>query len=164
MGQKKKAAPGTFGWMLLRRREELDLTQSQVAERIGVQPNYIVYLEQGERKPSNKTVRKVAEALDLDKSDLFLAANPDVREFVTIVNRSIRRSEVSGLRQLNRLKALLRHMEITTGDLKWLEHVPLPRGRSYTPRQICMFVVNTKAMLGEDDLGPCIEEYLRDAR
>ncbi|MCA9537853.1 MAG: helix-turn-helix transcriptional regulator [Myxococcales bacterium] len=74
----------SFGEILYRRRKELGLTQSVLAARIGVQPNYIVYLEKGERRPSDRTVRRMAEALQLDAGDLFLAANPQVREFLRL--------------------------------------------------------------------------------
>ncbi|MBU0551301.1 helix-turn-helix domain-containing protein [Myxococcota bacterium] len=74
----------SFGQILYRRRKELGLTQSQLARMIGVQPNYIVYLEKGERHPSDRTVKKVAVALELDKGELFLAANPQVRDFLNV--------------------------------------------------------------------------------
>ncbi len=92
----------TFGQILFARRKQLGMTQSQVAGEIGVQPNYIVYLEKNERKPSAKTVRKVADALGLDRATLYLAANPQVREFLTINQHGeVERDEIpEGLRML----------------------------------------------------------------
>lgn len=80
MRAKKKPAPGTFGAAIRNRRHQLGLTQAQVAKKVRCRPNYIGYLESGARHPSQKLVFRLAKALDLDAQELFLLANPMVRE------------------------------------------------------------------------------------
>lgn len=69
----------TFGSVLKERRRHLGMTQAQVASKVGCRPNYIGYLESGQRRPSQKLVLRLAKALGLDAGELFLLANPAVR-------------------------------------------------------------------------------------
>ncbi len=135
----------TFGEILFRRRKELALTQSQVASRIGVQPNYIVYLEKGERKPSDKTVRKVADALGLDKGDLYLAANPQVREFLTIDDgNSIKRDKMpEGLRALLDDHDTCESLAINEDEVDAVRHLRL-NGRVTTPDQYLTLILTLR--------------------
>ena len=72
----------SLGRVLRRRRRQLELTQAQVATKVGCRANYIGYLESGARRPSQKLLFKLARALDLDSHELFLLANPQVRDVV----------------------------------------------------------------------------------
>jgi transcriptional regulator with XRE-family HTH domain len=132
----------TFGAILLRRRKELGLTQSQLAQRIGVQPNYIVYLEKGERKPSDRTVMKIARALELDKADLYLAANPHVREFLTINEENqIQRDDLpDGLRRLLDDGELCRRLEVSDDEIAGVSQLRL-RGRVTTAEQYLTLIL-----------------------
>lgn len=135
----------TFGEILFRRRKELNLTQSQLASRIGVQPNYIVYLEKGERRPSDRTIRRVAEALGLDKGDLYLAANPQVREFLSVDdgNRVSRSDLPDGLRELAESQALRQAMEIRDEEIEMVANLRLP-GRVTTARQYAAIILTLR--------------------
>lgn len=132
----------TFGEILFRRRKELGLTQSQLAQRIGVQPNYIVYLEKGERKPSDRTVKKIAEALGMDKGDLYLAANPQVREFLVINDRNeVERDELpDGLRELVDDRALCERLAVTDDEVATAAGLRL-RGRVTTAEQYLTLIL-----------------------
>ena len=66
----------SFGKVLRDRRQELDLTQEDVARRIKTSTPYIGHLESGERHPSDKIVTRLAEVLGLDRRELFFLANP----------------------------------------------------------------------------------------
>lgn len=72
----------SLGPVLRRRRMQLELTQAQVADKVGCRPNYIGYLEAEARHPSPEIVAKLAAALDLDRQELFFLANPNVRAMV----------------------------------------------------------------------------------
>ncbi len=135
----------TFGDILFRRRKELAMTQSQVAQRIGVQPNYIVYLEKGERKPSDKTVRKVADALGIDKSDLYLSANPQVREFLQVNehNQVDREQMPDGLLELAADEELRGTMEITDEEIEMVGRVRL-NGRVTTADQYMTLILTLR--------------------
>lgn len=78
MRQKKMS----LGPVLRRRRHQLALTQARVGSRVGCRANYIGYLESDVRHPSQKLLLKLARVLDLDAQELFLLANPQMREVV----------------------------------------------------------------------------------
>ncbi len=121
------------------------MTQSQVAGEIGVQPNYIAYLEKGERKPSDKTVRKVADALGLNKADLYLAANPQVREFLTIDDRNqIVRDEIpDGLRALAEDTGRRGTLEVTDAEIDAVAKLRL-NGRVTSPDQYLALILTLR--------------------
>ncbi len=77
-----------FGEAILRRRKALGLTQAQVAKKIGVQSNYIVYLEKGQRRPSDGILMKVAEVLGLPAAELHLMVHPNLREIYQIAGEA----------------------------------------------------------------------------
>ena len=54
------------------RREELDLTQEAMAERVGVSYNQYKYIEQGRRRPSIEVFVKICIVLEL-KSELKIS-------------------------------------------------------------------------------------------
>ena len=67
----------TFGELIRKRRRRLNLTQQQVARRLGVSTPYVGHLEGCKRHPSYRTVQRLADVLGLDQSELFLTANPE---------------------------------------------------------------------------------------
>lgn len=71
-----------FSAIIHDRRRELGLTQEEVASRVGVHANYIGYLERGLRRPGDKTLVALCEALDLDRARLFATLNPIFRDVV----------------------------------------------------------------------------------
>lgn len=89
-------ADKSFGRIVEERRHELGLTQEMVAKKVNVKANYIGYLERGMRHPSQKVVEKLSTALKLDPQDLYLLANPKVRNLLG----SSKGGSPSGLQQL----------------------------------------------------------------
>ena len=89
-------ADKSFGRIVEERRHELGLTQEMVAKKVSVKANYIGYLERGMRHPSQKVVEKLSTALKLDPQDLYLLANPKVRNLLG----STKGGNTSGLQQL----------------------------------------------------------------
>jgi transcriptional regulator with XRE-family HTH domain len=61
-----------FGKRLRKLRRNMDLTQEQLADKVGVSLNFIGQMERGENAPSLETVQKIAEVLNVDVSELFL--------------------------------------------------------------------------------------------
>lgn len=78
----QRASKISLGSVLKRRRRQLELTQTQVAARVGCRPNYIGYLEADARHPRPQVVAKLAKALDLDQRELFFLANPQTRALI----------------------------------------------------------------------------------
>jgi transcriptional regulator with XRE-family HTH domain len=65
------------------RRRALELTQDDIASRVGTTTPYIGHLESGKRHPSEKIVIKLADALGIDRAELFLLANPQAQAIIT---------------------------------------------------------------------------------
>ena len=66
----------TFGEVIRERRRQLDLTQREVANRIGTSTPYIGHLESDKRHPSEEVVARIADVLGFGRKDLFFLANP----------------------------------------------------------------------------------------
>lgn len=52
-------------------RKAAQLKQHEVAEKVGVSPKYIQYIESASRQPSLRTLYKIADALKVKVGDLF---------------------------------------------------------------------------------------------
>jgi transcriptional regulator with XRE-family HTH domain len=63
-----------------RRRRWLDLTQEEVARRMGVAKQAISYWENGVREPTLENAVAWAKALDLDLADLLAEPEPEPAE------------------------------------------------------------------------------------
>ena len=61
-----------FGKTVRKRRRELDFTQEYLAEQADVARTYISNLERGKINPSLETIVKLAKALQISVSELFL--------------------------------------------------------------------------------------------
>jgi transcriptional regulator with XRE-family HTH domain len=96
-----KKAQHSLGQMLRERRRKLDLTQLEVAKRIGTSTPYIGHLEAGKRHPSDKIIGRLAEVLDFEPRELFFAANPRAVELMAPASR--RRSAWEEFRRDTRL-------------------------------------------------------------
>lgn len=53
------------------RRKALNLSQAELAEKIGTAPNYISKIESKKQFPSVQMIESIAFALDIDTVDLF---------------------------------------------------------------------------------------------
>jgi len=59
-----------IGEELKRWRMRRAMTQIQLAERCGLSPATIVRIERNQREPQPSTIRKLADAIDIDPSEL----------------------------------------------------------------------------------------------
>jgi transcriptional regulator with XRE-family HTH domain len=66
-----------FGRAVRKRRRELDLSQENLAERAGLHRNYVSDIERGDRNPSLENIQKLAKALDIKVSALFIEYGVD---------------------------------------------------------------------------------------
>lgn len=53
------------------RRKELEISQAELAEKIGTSPNYISKIEAEKQFPSVQMIEQIAGALECDSLDLF---------------------------------------------------------------------------------------------
>lgn len=73
MGTKLKTSSfhRDFGKSVQTLRKEKGLTQEDLAEEVGVDRSYMGFIERGEKNPTLDKVQKIADALDVDASELF---------------------------------------------------------------------------------------------
>ena len=60
-----------FGSAVRQRREELNLTQEDIADRAGIHRTYLSDIERGHRNPSLINIDRLASALSLSLPELF---------------------------------------------------------------------------------------------
>ncbi len=99
---------------LRKRREELGLSQAQVAGAVDVNPSYIGLLERCERVPSLEILLAMCQAVRLTPADLFADANPkpakddqDLAQVRALFSRwpvEHRQAAVRALREMDKLR------------------------------------------------------------
>jgi len=60
-----------FGRAVRKRRQELGLSQEELADRAGIHRTYVGDVERGERNIALQNIEKLAKALDVSISTLF---------------------------------------------------------------------------------------------
>lgn len=60
-----------IGLRILKRRQDLGLSQKEIAERLGIASAYVSRIEHGEQNLTVRTLVKIAEALDTTAVELF---------------------------------------------------------------------------------------------
>lgn len=60
-------------------RKNHGFSQALLAEQVNCAPNYISLIEQGKKFPSPAMLERIAFALDVDSSDLFVALDQEVK-------------------------------------------------------------------------------------
>ena len=63
--------PRILGNRIKRKRKLLNLTQEELAAKVGISPVYVGYIEQGRNTPSLEVLEKTAKALKIKTSELI---------------------------------------------------------------------------------------------
>lgn len=71
MYEMESQALNDLGQIIRKKREALGLTQIEVAEKAGLDRNYIGMVERGERNPSYLSLIKIASGLNLSVDQLI---------------------------------------------------------------------------------------------
>jgi transcriptional regulator with XRE-family HTH domain len=127
-----------LGKLIRERRRLLNLTQEELARRIQVSMPFVGHLETGHRRPSEKTITKLAKVLGLDQQELFLVANPGTRAFFRSHSQD---STGSAWDQFKRNRQLHRAHKISLAEMSMLERAAL-LGDAETPEDF-IFILNT---------------------
>jgi transcriptional regulator with XRE-family HTH domain len=113
----------TFGQVIRDRRRRFDLTQEQVARRIGTSTPYVGHLESGKRHPSDEILSRLADALGLDRKELFFMANPKAKELFQAQNPAT--TEASAWDEFRRDEDMLHRLNVSTKEMNMLSQVAL---------------------------------------
>jgi transcriptional regulator with XRE-family HTH domain len=109
-----------FGDTVKRHREALGLTQRSLAQKLGVEPSHVAFIESGRRKPSLKLLARLADVLDLDRQDLLVQAHPEAEGFIAETKPERRKTSPSWRRFIEN-KRLLARYNVTDRELRALE-------------------------------------------
>lgn len=139
----------TFGTYIKKNRLELDLTQAELAKKLGLTQNYIAYLEQDKRKPSNEIVKKISEVLNLSLERLYSLVNPDLETM--FARRSSDAIELMNpvLQELKKDKELMKQYHITPAEINLLNSIKA-KGKIKN-RNDYVFILMTLRQVLKDD-------------
>src|SRR5208337_2782151 len=128
----------SFGEVIRERRRQLDLTQEQVARRIKSSVPYIGHLEGNKRRPSDATVRKLAEVLGLDCGEVFFLANPETK---ALLDQHKALSGGSTWEEFKNDERMLRAHDVNPEEMEILSQVAM-MGRVRSVRDF-VYILNT---------------------
>lgn len=69
--RKNAKLPKILGKKIQRKRKQLELTQEDVADKVGISRAYMGYIEQGRNAPSLEILEKIAKVLKSSISEFF---------------------------------------------------------------------------------------------
>jgi transcriptional regulator with XRE-family HTH domain len=140
----------TLGEILKARRALLQLTQRELALKLGVKPSHVAYLESNRRRPSLGLLSRIADVLDLPKESLFVLAHPEASSLLgTPRNAEPRQERDQAWREFTGNKALLARHQVKSRELKVLSQVNL-LGKITAPRQF-VFILNAIRQAVEEE-------------
>lgn len=128
-----------FGRLIRERRRENDLTQEEVANRIGTSTPYVGHLESGKRHPSDEVLSRLADALGLDRRELFFLANPHAKELFHPPQN--KREADSAWEEFRNNENLQREYSVTPKEMRMLSQVAL-MGEVRSARDF-IYILNT---------------------
>ncbi len=131
----------TLRGMLKRARRELGMTQRELARQTGVEPSHIHYIENGKRRPSLPLVRRIADALGLNRRELLFLCHPESRYLVGAFANPTLAKRTDSWQRFASNRALLKRHHITPAELRLLKQVSLLEDVS--SYQHFIFVINS---------------------
>lgn len=121
----------------------MDLTQVEVATRIGISTPYIGHLESGKRHPSDKIVKKFAEVLGINNRELFFLANPHAEALISEPEAGTG----SSWEQFQKDEKLRRIHNISNAEMDILSQVAL-MGDLQNPRDLIYILATIRHAVG----------------
>jgi transcriptional regulator with XRE-family HTH domain len=136
----------TLGGVIKEGRDALRLTQRGLAEIVGVKASHIAYIENGHRNPSLALLRRLADALGLNRRELLILSHPDARYLMDEPQAPSRKRDDS-FHQFSTNRAVLRRHNVTRAELKVLKQVSMLENVSF-PRHF-LFILNAIRQAGD---------------
>jgi len=136
----------TLGAVVKEGRDALRLTQRGLAEIVGVKASHIAYIENGHRNPSLALLRRLADALGLNRRELLFLSHPDAKYLMDEDGGSSRKRE-DAWQQFTSNRAALRRHNVTRAELKVLKQVSLLEHVAH-PRHF-LFILNSIRQAGD---------------
>jgi transcriptional regulator with XRE-family HTH domain len=139
-----------FGRVLKQQRIALRLTQRAVAERVGVKPSHIAYLENGSRRPSLELLTRIAKTLGLDEKRLFKLAHPEAKGLTDGHDKLAPRDEPQqAWRRFLSDRVLISRYQVTRRELQALKQLSL-LGYVCSPREFLAILTLIRSPSDDD--------------
>jgi transcriptional regulator with XRE-family HTH domain len=122
------------------------MTQRELAKLVGVKGSHIAYIEGNRRKPSLSLLRKIADALGLNRRELLFLTHPEARDLVGDWDARGPKARTDSWRVFAANHALHKRHRITPGELKVLKQVSLLEHVNYPSHFI--FILNSIRQAG----------------
>ncbi len=139
----------TLGQVVREARDAHELTQRQLAARLGVKASHVAYIEGNQRRPSLWLVRRIADALELDREQLLFLAHPEARYLVTDRAAEARQKPRGAWERFVSDKGLLKRNQVSRAELQLLKQVSM-LGRVTSPGQF-LFILRSIRQAAEEN-------------
>ena len=136
----------TLGAVIKEGRDALRLTQRGLAELVGVKASHIAYIENGHRNPSLALLRRLADALGLNRKELLFLSHPDAKYLMDEDGGPTRKRDDAWVQFTSNRAALRRH-SVSRAELRVLKQVALLEHVSH-PRHF-LFILNSIRQAGD---------------
>lgn len=94
----------TIGRIIKKHRKQLNLTQIELAEQIGVDPKYISRIETGVSSPSLNTIEKIFKILNINAENLFdTEQNFDKSTMISMINNSLQSTSIKNIKLIKNI-------------------------------------------------------------
>jgi transcriptional regulator with XRE-family HTH domain len=138
----------TSGAIIKAGRDELRMTQRELAAEVGVKASHIAYIENGQRKPSLALLKRLSDTLGVNPRELLFLTHPEAK-YLTGAARRPEGPRPDAWRQFSTNRALLRRHSVTPGELKVLKQVALLEQVSNARN--FLFILNSIRLAGSGD-------------
>jgi XRE family transcriptional regulator of biofilm formation len=139
----------TLGSVVREHREQLRLSQRELADQVGVKASHIAYIEGNQRRPSLRLLLRIADTLSLDRWELFTLSHPDAEDLIRDVRLPEKAKPGEAWRRFAADHALHRRNNIQPRELKLLRQVSQVQDVS-CPKHF-LFILNSIRQAGARD-------------
>jgi transcriptional regulator with XRE-family HTH domain len=138
-----------FSDLVKRKRRQLSLTQRALADKLGIKPSHVAYLESGHRRPSLSLIKRLADSLGLDPQTLFLLSHPEAEYLLKSRNNRFSKSSREVWRNFESDTKLLSRERVTPDELSILKRVSMLNRVSSVHH--FLFILNTIRLFGDEN-------------
>jgi transcriptional regulator with XRE-family HTH domain len=127
-----------LGQLVRARRQQLALSQRQLAAMAGVKASHIAYIEGNQRRPSMNLLGRLADVLGFDQERLLRLSHPEAAALLKPITA---KSRHRAWKAFTGNKALIRQHSVTPKEMDILQRINL-LGKVSTPRHF-LIILNT---------------------
>jgi len=139
----------TLGSVVRENREQMRMSQRELADQVGVKASHVAYIEGNQRRPSLGLLLRIADLLGLDRWELFMLSHPDAADLVRDVRMPEKAKPGEAWRRFAADRALHKRHNILPRELKLLRQVSQVQDVSCAKH--FLFILNSIRQAGARD-------------